>query len=918
MLVESVNPSNNIHGNGYLVEYHIGLLQQYCEKCNSILQNWPEKYEDYLTLVDDGATELHDKEKWLQILIEKFNALIMSCIFRIELSRYKIATLIEEKPPTLTKLNYKSWVKLYKLWLESRWAYPDDRRKENMEKWSESHIALPQDRRQDTVYKEEAIAYYKKVISTPGDMEDKVLKIRSLFDLVRLHAEDHGSKGELYFYEWVAMIRRYLSDTLEIGKSDREKLKEFFFKYESFAEILPEMLDIYRTLIHPKSGDDTDEEIISSILTESDARSYSRIKKMASAKAILSLGGSSSNVLNTLEEVIWPIRLFIKSEESGDMTSIHWSAIPPDTPLEQISPYIYPITANIFDRPRLYSVIIDSGSAEQLSQFEKSEFDFFIQPMVAAYIERLQGEFFGEALKNNKELEELEEYARRLPWQNGLTTNFIAKVLSQLPPDEIGNILLDEYYIAECLQAIEICRIISKNHKSQSKVDIDHWIDSVDQVLWWKINRSVMSKVESMLISQHENMNGTGYPFWLSKERIPLEGRIYKIIRAYESLRYKVSHNDALSKLDEWWKGWYFDPQMLKIFFESFRAQSVPKVKKRKRQKRIPMTPYRNFTLSNYLSLSQIFIDTGKSIGNDYGEVRNPEPGISRSDIYSKIYTKQDNLRRATNNMVLIIITRHGETESDIPGGRVGEASERLSQSGEKSSAEKWKFLSKILLQIHTSPLERAIQSAEIIVEEIQKDLKPSTPWIKIIIEPSLDNPQKNYDNGRTGSYLERLVADNPTELMYFVKQLFSLPGNTTKLIVTHRDTARHAILMITNFASRDTIKWSKVTVDNNTIDTYILRWGEVLKDVLLFTISNWQSLLWKINRISEEVFGEKFYAKPPERVDLIALHNLFLDYIDHKKDLSRKKLLHFTTKLSADEDLIRFAKMAEKVSRER
>ncbi len=39
-----------------------------------------------------------------------------------------------------------------------------------------------------------------------------------------------------------------------------------------------------------------------------------------------------------------------------------------------------------------------------------------------------------------------------------------------------------------------------------------------------------------ILLSRDETMNGLGYPTGLSKRHIPIEGRVYAIIRLYETL----------------------------------------------------------------------------------------------------------------------------------------------------------------------------------------------------------------------------------------------------------------------------------------------------------------------------------------------------------------------------------------------
>ena len=75
----------------------------------------------------------------------------------------------------------------------------------------------------------------------------------------------------------------------------------------------------------------------------------------------------------------------------------------------------------------------------------------------------------------------------------------------------------------------------------------------------------------------HENYDGTGYPFGLAGETIPLPARIMKIVDVYEALRserpYKkaLSHEEAIKILlygDNRTKPEHFDPVLLKEFLE--------------------------------------------------------------------------------------------------------------------------------------------------------------------------------------------------------------------------------------------------------------------------------------------------------------------------------------------------------------
>ncbi|MCL2800889.1 MAG: HD domain-containing protein [Treponema sp.] len=76
---------------------------------------------------------------------------------------------------------------------------------------------------------------------------------------------------------------------------------------------------------------------------------------------------------------------------------------------------------------------------------------------------------------------------------------------------------------------------------------------------------------KEIALSHHEKWNGTGYPFQLEGEMIPLAARIVTIADVYDALRmersYKpaLSHEVAISKIIEQ-SGIHFDPKLINIF----------------------------------------------------------------------------------------------------------------------------------------------------------------------------------------------------------------------------------------------------------------------------------------------------------------------------------------------------------------
>jgi len=76
---------------------------------------------------------------------------------------------------------------------------------------------------------------------------------------------------------------------------------------------------------------------------------------------------------------------------------------------------------------------------------------------------------------------------------------------------------------------------------------------------------------KEIALSHHEKWNGTGYPFQLEGEMIPISARIVMIADVYDALRmercYKpsLSHDVSIAKIIEQ-SGTHFDPSLIEVF----------------------------------------------------------------------------------------------------------------------------------------------------------------------------------------------------------------------------------------------------------------------------------------------------------------------------------------------------------------
>jgi HD-GYP domain-containing protein (c-di-GMP phosphodiesterase class II) len=90
-------------------------------------------------------------------------------------------------------------------------------------------------------------------------------------------------------------------------------------------------------------------------------------------------------------------------------------------------------------------------------------------------------------------------------------------------------------------------------------------------------NSPRLQMAREVAIAHHENWDGSGYPYGLKGENIPLAGRIVKVADVYDALRsrrsYKppMSHPEALRVFREGDERVspkaHFDPRLLETFF---------------------------------------------------------------------------------------------------------------------------------------------------------------------------------------------------------------------------------------------------------------------------------------------------------------------------------------------------------------
>jgi broad specificity phosphatase PhoE len=751
--------------------------------------------------------------------------------------------------------------------------------------WSESS-------REDLLdYKNLAIQYCNNAILHAGNCDAQIIRIKSLLLLIKLHRWEILIQKD-YFYNAVEIANHYFSDTLWNTFIGKEIIVLFLSDIDpDFSITFPEeYIQKLIWLIQIK------------ILSVSNQILQARLVKITNTEEYLKESDSIQEIICKLDEAFGPIRLLIVSQESDEVLINHGFETSDIKNLLQLSKHIRYATVNIFDNQKRYSILIDRGSDEDLNQLNNLPIQHIIEKIVEKWIKVREYSLSWDASDNNATIDSVESNIMNLS-QRGNYNNFISLVIKKYwklwSSKEIEIDAMENY-----IQAINICRIVRVNYMKDDLLSKENISQQIDTILWGRICRKVLQLAQTMLLSNTETMNGSGYPYGLGKKDIPLGGRIYSIIRVYEALCYIKKNNTprVLLTMKEWWQGGYFDTDILTMFFENLENKYIKNVWQSSLvQSSSAQSSYRKKHYEKCIDSWYYLMKLSSHIEEAYDEVRRAEGDIQKQNImYSKISKLKQELLQKSLTRKVIIITRHGETATDVPGWTPWSDDENISQEGIESSHFKWELLSKIKFDTFSSPLERARQSVAIIVCQKANGCEQiCASCSNIHFEESLRNPIKSRDNGRDGSFLERLIADNPSHLLKFIKRHISSPEESTSLLVTHRDTARHAILIIKNLLSQEQVHGEKTLFDNDTILTYLIKWGQLIEWNLFFTITDWEIVVRRLNHITESLFWEEFYKGDfSKRVDLVILHDEFLDFLDFHLEKSEERFLILIEKL--------------------
>ncbi len=158
-------------------------------------------------------------------------------------------------------------------------------------------------------------------------------------------------------------------------------------------------------------------------------------------------------------------------------------------------------------------------------------------------------------------IQRISYYSAALAKSLGLSQKDIHKILYASPMHDVGKIGIPDMILLKPGRLTESEFNTMKTHTVLGKEILK---DS---------ESSLIQAAEIIAETHHEKWDGTGYPRGLSKDDIPLEGRIVAVADVYDALTSKrpykepFDHDVAFRMIDEL-KETHFDPHVTEAFFE--------------------------------------------------------------------------------------------------------------------------------------------------------------------------------------------------------------------------------------------------------------------------------------------------------------------------------------------------------------
>ncbi len=234
------------------------------------------------------------------------------------------------------------------------------------------------------------------------------------------------------------------------------------------------------------------------------------------------------------------------------------------------------------DRLKQYNKLLEQSVKDRTAELVASRIDILWRLGKAA-------EFRDEETGNH--VIRVGSYSRAVARAMGLDENFTETLFLAAPLHDIGKIgIPDSVLLKSGKLSDDEWRLMRQHCQIGVSILSDeckfmHVAERYAEVMLakseFKVNNPVIDLAVTIAASHHEKWNGSGYPNQLSREAIPLAGRIVAIADVYDALRSQRPYKQAFSiersldilRADS---GSHFDPTVVAAFFDSYEdIQSI-------------------------------------------------------------------------------------------------------------------------------------------------------------------------------------------------------------------------------------------------------------------------------------------------------------------------------------------------------
>ncbi len=217
---------------------------------------------------------------------------------------------------------------------------------------------------------------------------------------------------------------------------------------------------------------------------------------------------------------------------------------------------------------------LDANNTElaALIKNNKDQIRLFQNQMLVGMAEMVNNKdgFTGEHLKRTKEVVSILVSKMQKDPNLNYSKEFYDDIIAAAPMHDIGKIAIDDHVLCKPGKFTDEEYTEMKTHAEKGAIIIKNLLSNFQSELFVEI-------AKNMAGSHHERWDGSGYPYGLKGEAIPLEARVMAIADVYDALVSKRCYKEAFSFADayaiiEESMGKHFDPS-LKKYFEQSRAE---------------------------------------------------------------------------------------------------------------------------------------------------------------------------------------------------------------------------------------------------------------------------------------------------------------------------------------------------------